>query len=115
MEHEFQEKQPYRIAVKEILVKEVEIYANSPEEAEEMALDLHTDGEIVLDYDNFVDVETEYRGVSRPVDLELHEVYGKEGSELKNSLEEKIQSATKACEGANKEKGSKVVEKEMEI
>ena len=115
MEQEFQEKQPYRIAVKEILVKEVEIYANSPKEAEEMALNLHTDGEIVLDYDNFADVETEYRGGSRPIDLELHEVYGKEGSELKNSLEEKIQSATKACEGANKEKGSKVVEKEMEI
>lgn len=34
--------------------------------------------------------------------------------ELKDSLDAKIQSAVKACEGANKEKGAKALEKEME-
>lgn len=66
---------PHRIVITETYVKEVEIYAPDEYTAMQHAEDLCREGEINLDYDNFVDRDTECRGLSRPADLQLHEVY----------------------------------------
>ena len=66
---------PFRIAITETYVKEVEIYAPDEYTAMQHAEDLCAEGIIDLDYDNFVDRDTECRGLSRPADLQLHEVY----------------------------------------
>lgn len=73
-----EEHRPYRIAITETYVKEVEIFALSSEEAEQKANDLCAEGTINFDFENFVDRSTECRGVARPMDLDLHEVFGKE-------------------------------------
>lgn len=90
------EKQFYRIAITETYVKEVEIYAASPDEAEEMAHELCSNDEIDFGPEDFDDRETECRGVARKMDLELHACYGKPSpaqEAAKTSLSEQIQSA----------------------
>lgn len=73
---------PYRIAITETYVKEVVIYAKDSLSAEEMADTLCGNDDIELDYDNFADRSTECRGVARPMDLELHQVFGLEPSQV---------------------------------
>lgn len=84
---------PFRIAITEISVKEVEIYATDSIEAEQIAHDLCSEGKINLDYDNFVERNTECRGISRDVDLKLHEVFSKPSKDFISSLEEQINVA----------------------
>ena len=67
---------PYRIAITETYVKEVEIYAEDSLQAEQMAHDLCSEGVIEFDAENFTERSTECRGIARPSDLRLHEVYG---------------------------------------
>ena len=71
---------PYRIAITETYIKEVVIYAEDEISAEQLALDLCSEDEISLDYDNFEDWSTECRGIARPSDLSIYEVYGQENS-----------------------------------
>lgn len=73
-----EELKPFRIVITETYVKEVEIYASDSVEAEQKAHDLCSAGKINLDFDNFVDRNTECRGLSRENDLKLHEVFGKD-------------------------------------
>lgn len=73
---------PYRIVITETYVKEVEIYAEDSFSAEQMAEDLCSNDDIELDHDNFADRSIECRGVARPMDLELHQVFGLEPSQV---------------------------------
>lgn len=69
---------PYRIALTESFVKEVEIYAADERAAQKIAEDLWSNGKINLYYDNFADRSIVSRGRARAIDLELHDVYGRE-------------------------------------
>lgn len=69
---------PYRVILKETYVKEVEVYAAAPASAQKIADGLWSNGKICVDYDNFADRSTSCRGLARPIDLELHDVYGRE-------------------------------------
>lgn len=82
--------QPFRIAIVETYFKEVEIYASNSLVAEQKAYDLCSAGYIHLGYDDFVERQTECRGLSRENDLKLHEVYGNEVKAVNRSLEEQI-------------------------
>jgi len=85
---------PFRIAITETYVKEVEIYAPDEYTAMQHAEDLCAEGIIDFDYDNFVDRDTECRGLSRPADLQLHEVYeAEEGAIARPVLENTVYPA----------------------
>ena len=85
---ENQVMKPYRIAITETYVKEVEIYAPDEYTAMQHAEDLCAEGIINLDYDNFIDRNTECRGISRDSDLQLHEVFeAEEGVKAQRILE----------------------------
>lgn len=98
-------------------------YKDAVEDREQAILELKKNieaGDIHHIQDWHKDITLE--GCDRDVVLEsrtlmkwLENVEKKIQGERKVSLDAKIQSAEKACEGMNEEKGSKVVEKEMEI
>lgn len=101
------EKQFYRIAITETYVKEVEIYADSPEAAEEMAHELCSEDKITFGPHDFDDRETECRGVARKMDLELHACYGKPTpaqEAAKASLSDQIRQAETRTTLTNTEK-----------
>ena len=101
------EKQPYRIAITETYVKEVEVYAEDERSAIQLVEDLCEHGVIEFDYDNFTERSTECRGIARQTDLELHEVYGEavRCPVDMDSLEQRISAAIgKQSKGISKEK-----------
>ncbi len=67
---------PYRIAITETYVKEVVIYAENSNSGLRLADELRSNGEIQIDYENYAEGSIESRGIARPIDLELHDVYG---------------------------------------
>lgn len=103
-------KQFYRIAITETYRKEVEIYAEDSTEAMQMAADMCRNNEITFDFENFVDRDTECRGLSRPTDLELHEYYGADApaiqEEPKADLSDLIQNASERTVAPDKSSGT---------
>lgn len=75
--------QPYRIAITETLTREVEIYAKNYLEAEATAKKIYNDGAIVLDYEDHIGTAFDCIGSTRPIDLELNEVYNQKGQLIK--------------------------------
>ena len=71
---------PYRIAITETYVREVEVLAQDELSAQEIAEELCNEGTIDLNYDHFVSRSTESRGPARAIDLQLHEVYDEQGA-----------------------------------
>ena len=69
---------PYRVILQETYVKEVEVCAADAASAQKIADGLWSNGKITVDYDNFADRTTSCRGIARSIDLELHDVYGRE-------------------------------------
>lgn len=69
---------PYSVTVRETLSRNVIIWADSREEAEEKAADLSNDGTISLTDQDFIDREIECNGVAGAYDLSTFKQYGKE-------------------------------------
>ena len=93
------EMKAYRIAITETLVREVEVYAMDAVEAQEIVEELCNEGTIDLDFSDFSERETKCRGVAREIDLQLHDIYDRDGKrdrDDKASLDSKIQDAVKA-------------------
>lgn len=67
----------YRIVITETYSKEVEIYAEDPANAEEIAHELCSADIIDIGPEDFDSRETECRGVSRKADIQSHPCYDK--------------------------------------
>lgn len=69
----------YRIVITETYSKEVEIYAEDPANAEEIAHELCSEDKIDFGPEDFDGREAECRGVSRKADIQLHPCYDRDG------------------------------------
>ena len=74
---------PYRVVVREILEREVEIFAEDLWNAIEKAEDLCNAGTIDLDVEDFKERSTECLGLAEERHLALHQVYDQYGSSIK--------------------------------
>ena len=81
--------QPYRIAITETLTREVEIYAQNYLEAKATAEKIYKGGVIVLNHNDHVDTVFDCFGSTRPIDLELNDVYNQTGQLIKKKTVDK--------------------------
>lgn len=70
-----EEKTAYKVKITETLVKEVVVYANDELEALAEAINLHINGEITLDYDNYNDVMYSSEGSANENDIEIMDAF----------------------------------------
>lgn len=68
-------KTAYKVKITETLVKEIVVYANDELEALAEAINLHINGEITLDYDNYNDVTYSPEGTANKNDIETMDAF----------------------------------------
>ena len=73
------EEKPFRIAITETLTREVDIWAEDEVDALEIAEDLCNSGVIDSDGNDFAGRNSVSQGPARIGDLQLHEVYDRNG------------------------------------